>query len=218
MRFSNRLLEKTGLMAGVKMQASIAATCFSSSQFPKPGYPEVAFAGRSNVGKSTFINGIIQQRLAHVSSTPGKTRSINFYKVSGRKVFFLVDLPGFGFAQRARTERRAWADMIGQYISGRETLVLLIHLVDFRHGLLENDRMLQEWAEKHNVPVQVVFTKIDKIPKGKWASLFRKYSEPPFLSISDPLMVSMEKGWGLGEFGSFLDSFLDSVHSRAWEW
>lgn len=199
-------------MARGKMKASLAATCFTPSQFPPPGYPEVAFAGRSNVGKSTFINGIIQERLAHVSSTPGKTRSINFFKIRHKKDFLLVDLPGFGFARRARTERKAWADLIGQYISGRKTLVLLIHLVDFRHGLLENDRKLQEWAGDHKVPVQVVFTKIDKVPKGKWASSLRKYSDPPFLTVSEPLMVSMEKGWGIREFESFLDSYLGALN------
>jgi len=78
--------------------------------------------------------------------------------------------------------------------------------------LLENDRKLQEWAGDHKVPVQVVFTKIDKVPKGKWASSLRKYSDPPFLTVSEPLMVSMEKGWGIREFESFLDSYLGALN------
>ena len=83
-----------------KWKASLVSTAFKESQFPGASYPEIAFAGRSNVGKSTFINGIIQTKIAHVSSTPGKTRSINFFRVDYARKFILVDLPGFGFAQR----------------------------------------------------------------------------------------------------------------------
>ncbi|MDO9509031.1 MAG: ribosome biogenesis GTP-binding protein YihA/YsxC, partial [Thermovirgaceae bacterium] len=179
-----------------KLKASLLATSFNEDQFPGAGYPEIAFAGRSNVGKSTFINGIIQTRLAHVSSTPGKTRSINFFKVEHARNFILVDLPGFGFAQRGKEERKAWAKLIESYISKRESLCLLVHLVDFRHGMLENDSLLQEWVQKHKVPVQVVYTKIDKISKGNWPSLSAQYSRNPFSSISEPLLVSMEKGLG----------------------
>ena len=194
-----------------KWKASLMATSFNETQFPEIGYPEIAFAGRSNVGKSTFINGIIQTKLAHVSSTPGKTRSINFFKVESARKFILVDLPGFGFAQRGKEERKTWAKLIESYISKRESLALLVHLVDFRHGMLENDSQLQDWVQKYQVPVQVVYTKIDKISRGNWTSLAAKYAGNPFSTISDPILVSMEKGMGVGNFNSFLRSFMDSL-------
>ncbi|HOI81018.1 MAG TPA: ribosome biogenesis GTP-binding protein YihA/YsxC [Synergistales bacterium] len=194
-----------------RWEAFLAATCFSSDQFPPSRGPEIAFAGRSNVGKSTFINGLIRTPLAHVSSTPGKTRSINFYRVDHGEGFCLVDLPGFGFANRARSERDSWAKLIEKYITRRESLALLVHLVDFRHGLLENDRKLQEWATEQSVPVQVVFTKIDKIPRGRWPSFLRSYSVPQVSTVTDPFLVSMEKGWGAGDFILFLETYLKRV-------
>ncbi len=200
-----------------KLKASLLATCFNEDQFPDPGYPEIAFAGRSNVGKSTFINGIIQTRLAHVSSTPGKTRSINFFRVYHARDFILVDLPGFGFAQRGKVERKTWAKLIESYISKRGSLSLLVHLVDFRHGMLENDIQLQDWVRRYDVPVQVVYTKIDKISKGNRPSLTAQYAEKPFSSISEPLLVSMEKGLGVGEFNAFLESYLKALPESIWK-
>ena len=168
------------------------------------------------MGKSTFINGLIQKPLARISSTPGKTRSVNFFKVNAGKGFILVDLPGFGFASRSRSERMVWAKLIEEYIIRRDNLVLLIHLVDFRHGLLENDRIFQEWATGHGIPVQVVFTKIDKISRGRWASLLKQYSSPPISSMTEPFLVSMEKEWGAEQFAHFLESYLEDIEtSRA---
>lgn len=200
-----------------KWKASLVATCFNESQFPGACYPEIAFAGRSNVGKSTFINGIIQAKLAHVSSTPGKTRSINFFRVDNMRKFFLVDLPGFGFAQRGKNELRAWAHLIEGYMAKRESLALLVHLVDFRHGMLENDSQLQEWVRKHKIPVQVVYTKVDKISRGNWTSLASQHARKSFLSISDPILVSMEKGFGIGEFNNFLQGYLNSLPVSIWK-
>ncbi len=196
-----------------RWEAALTATCFTEQQFLPAQGLEVALAGRSNVGKSTFINGLIKKPLARVSGTPGKTRSVNFYRVNLGKGFTLVDLPGFGFASRSRSERTSWAKLIEEFIARRESLALLIHLVDFRHGFLENDRILQEWATGHGVPVQVVFTKIDKVPKGRWTPLLKKYSVPPASSVTEPFLVSMEKGWGVEEFILFLESYLEDAGS-----
>ncbi|NLO55631.1 MAG: YihA family ribosome biogenesis GTP-binding protein [Thermovirga sp.] len=196
-----------------KWEASLTATCFNVRQFPPSRGLEVALAGRSNVGKSTFINGLIQKPLARVSSTPGKTRSANFFKVNAGKGFTLVDLPGFGFASRSRSERAAWAKLIEEFMIHRDNLVLLVHLVDFRHGLLENDRIFQEWATGHGIPVQVVFTKIDKISRGRWASLLKQYSAPPTSSVVEPFLVSMEKDWGAEKFVLFLESYLEDIEA-----
>jgi len=191
-----------------RWEASLTATCFTERQFPPPQGPEIALAGRSNVGKSTFINGLVRKPLARVSGTPGKTRSVNFYWVNFGKGFTLVDLPGFGFASRSHSERASWARLIEEFITRRESLALLVHLVDFRHGFLENDKILQEWATDHGVPVQVVFTKIDKVPRGKWNPLLKEYSAPTVSTVTEPLLVSMEKGWGVEEFILFLESYL----------
>lgn len=202
-------------MSQARWRASLLATSFTESQFPDKSFPEIAFAGRSNVGKSTLINGMIQTRLAHVSSTPGKTRSINFFKVESTRRFILVDLPGFGFARRGKEERKNWADLIENYISKREPLALLVHLVDFRHGILENDSQLQDWVAKYSIPVQVVYTKIDKIARGRWASLVTAYSRKCFSSITDPLLLSAEKGIGISGLKVFLESYLGSLPTEA---
>jgi len=196
-----------------RWEAALAATCFTERQFPPAQGLEVALAGRSNVGKSTFINGLIRKPLARVSGTPGKTRSVNFYRELRKRLYTLVDLPGFGFASRSRSERASWARLIEEFITRRESLALLVHLVDFRHGFLENDRILQEWATGHGVPVQVVFTKIDKVPKSRWTPLLKKYSAPPASSVAEPFLVSMEKGWGVEEFMFFLESYLEEAGS-----
>ena len=112
------------------MGSFLIATCFTERQFPPPQGPEIALAGRSNVGKSTFINGLVRKPLARVSGTPGKTRSVNFYWVNFGKGFTLVDLPGFGFASRSHSERASWARLIEEFITRRESLALLVHLVD----------------------------------------------------------------------------------------
>jgi GTP-binding protein len=202
-------------MSQGRWKASLLATSFTESQFPDKSFLEIAFAGRSNVGKSTLINGMIQARLAHVSSTPGKTRSINFFRVESARRFILVDLPGFGFARRGKEERKNWADLIESYISKREPLALLVHLVDFRHGMLENDSQLQDWVAKYSIPVQVVYTKIDKIARGRWASLVAQYSRKTFSSITDPLLLSAEKGIGISDFKLFLENYLGSLPSEA---
>ena len=128
------------------MRVSLEATCFTPQQLPPEECPEVVIAGRSNVGKSSLINAFLGIRLAHVGATPGKTRSINFYRVEeDERPFRLVDLPGYGYASRSKAEKDAWLRLISAYVEGRAALRLVCHLVDFRHGLLANDLELQEW-------------------------------------------------------------------------
>lgn len=159
----------------MRWKASLEATCFSVSQLPSEGGPEVAVAGRSNVGKSTLINALLGTKLAHVGATPGKTRSINFYSVQAVVPFRLVDLPGYGYASRSKAERGEWSRLIASYVERRTTLRLVCHLVDFRHGLLENDRVLQEWLGECGKPTLVVFTKADKISRGRHRPLLQQY-------------------------------------------
>ncbi|NLB83964.1 MAG: ribosome biogenesis GTP-binding protein YsxC, partial [Synergistaceae bacterium] len=143
------------------------ATAYLPNQFPPPSLPEIAVAGRSNVGKSSLINRLIGVRLARVAAAPGKTRSVNFFLVEGvPDPFRLVDLPGYGYASRSKGERIKWSSLIESYISRRKNLALILHLVDFRHGLLENDRALQDWVRSMKIPLLVAFTKGDKISRS----------------------------------------------------
>ena len=130
--------------------------------FPTTHQMEIAFAGRSNVGKSSLLNRLINRRnLAHTSSTPGKTRAINFYNVSDR--YLLVDLPGYGYAKVSKTERESWRRVIESYLTEREQLSLVVSLVDSRHEATNLDHDLLEWLEAIERPHVVVLTKCDKI-------------------------------------------------------
>ena len=197
--------------------AFIEASCFNSAKFPAESeLPEIAFAGRSNVGKSSLINALLNAKLAHVGGTPGKTRSINFYKTEFNDVKLrLVDLPGYGYASRSKTERSEWLKLVSAYIAQRKNLILTCHLVDFRHGLLANDKELQEWLNSYKRDIFVVFTKADKIPKGKWRGTMQNYIMTQGLySVNVPIITSSEnssgKRAGIDELKNFLAEFIKS--------
>ena len=193
-----------------KWKVSLECTAFTADQFPPPEIPEIAVAGRSNVGKSTLINNLLGVRLAHVGATPGKTRSVNFFLVEREGVpFRLVDLPGYGYASRSKAERNTWSRLIESYVANRKSLWLVLHLVDFRHGLLENDASLQEWLDGVGLPVFVVFTKGDKIAKGKHRSTRDQFIRDGMKSIDVPIITSGDKGIGIQELRVFIESFLD---------
>ena len=190
-------------------RAFLEATCFKPAQLPPEGPPEVVMAGRSNVGKSSLINALLGAKLAHVGGTPGKTRSINFYRVEGERPFRVVDLPGYGYASRSKGERNEWLRLISAYMEERaEALRLVCHLVDFRHGLLANDRELQEWLNRYDRRMLVVFTKADKIPKGRWRGLVEQYVRDGLYSLDVPIVTSSEKRAGLDELRAFIEKFL----------
>ncbi|MFP4482435.1 MAG: ribosome biogenesis GTP-binding protein YihA/YsxC [Thermovirgaceae bacterium] len=195
-------------MTGANWSGTLVTTSYTSDQLPAESLPEIAFAGRSNVGKSSLINALLKRRIAKVSREPGKTRSLNFYIVQAKRAFQLVDLPGFGFAKRGKKERAHWADLIEGYIAKRGSLTLVIHLVDFRHGMLENDRQLQHWLSVHRVPFLIVFTKTDKIPTTKRVGLYRKHLKDLPETIGAPLCVSTEKNITVDELRETLDDFL----------
>ncbi len=193
------------------MTVTVEATCFTPAQLPPEGLPEIVVAGRSNVGKSSLINALLGKKLAHVGGTPGKTRSINFYLVDGgdeHPSFRLVDLPGYGYAARSKTEKRDWLRLISAYVEQREALRLVCHLVDFRHGLLANDRELQEWFVQQGKNLLVVFTKADKLPRGQWRGKVQQYVREGLYSVDVPIVTSAEKRAGLDELRSFIEKFL----------
>jgi GTP-binding protein len=146
--------------------AKIAVSAVKKEQYPKMDLPEFAFAGRSNVGKSSLINKLLARKtLARVSQTPGKTVTINFYNIDD--TIFLVDLPGYGYAKRSREEIETWGDMIEDYLTGRKQLKRVILLVDSRHAPTTDDKMMLEWirTSRPEDGAIVIATKTDKLKK-----------------------------------------------------
>lgn len=137
-----------------------------AEEYPQHDSIEVAFVGRSNVGKSSLLNSLLQKKgFAPISSSPGKTRSINFYGFHHRLAF--VDLPGYGYAKVSQEMKKSWSIMIEEYLYHRENLVGIIHLVDARHAPSKEDITMGEWLRGMGFPVLLVATKIDKISRGK---------------------------------------------------
>ena len=141
--------------------AEFLLSATAPAQFPPEGRPEVAFLGRSNVGKSTLLNTLIGRKLAFTSSTPGRTQSVNFFEIDRRLIF--VDLPGYGFAKAPKSISRGWQEVIDSYLLHRKSLTLCVLLLDSRRGWMDIDLQLKEWLEFHQRPYMVVATKVDKL-------------------------------------------------------
>lgn len=156
--------------------AKYLITAMNSGQYPAHHLPEVALVGRSNVGKSSLINTLVQQKnLARVAATPGKTRGINFYNID--QVFCLVDLPGYGYAKVSKAERSSWGEMIETYLFTRSQLRLIIMLVDIRHLPSEDDQLMYEWLKSQEKGHLVVASKVDKIPRGQVKNRLQELDE-----------------------------------------
>lgn len=135
-------------------------------QYPQDGLPEIAFVGRSNVGKSSAINTLLGRKsLARVSGSPGKTRTINFYLINNE--FYLVDLPGYGYAKTSKAERKSWGKMIETYLSSRNTLNEVVQIVDIRHEPSNDDVLMYNWLKHFGYGSVVLATKLDKVRKSQ---------------------------------------------------
>lgn len=146
--------------------AEFEKSAVSKEQYPKSGLLEFAFAGRSNVGKSSLINKVLNRKsLARVSGTPGKTITINFYNID--KKIYLVDLPGYGYAKRSKEEVAKWGEMMEDYLANREQLVQTILLVDSRHTPTAQDVQMAEWIRHYHDRLVVIATKLDKLKKSE---------------------------------------------------
>ncbi|MEE8886300.1 MAG: ribosome biogenesis GTP-binding protein YihA/YsxC [Eubacteriales bacterium] len=146
--------------------ASLDIVCGITSRLPDTGEPEVAFAGKSNVGKSSLINALLNRKaLARTSSTPGKTQTINFYHVN--RAFYLVDLPGYGFTNASPSVRQSWGRMIERYLKQSQTLINVFLLVDIRHEPNANDCQMYDWIRANGYQPVVIGTKLDKLKKSQ---------------------------------------------------
>ncbi|MCH5210572.1 MAG: YihA family ribosome biogenesis GTP-binding protein [Oscillospiraceae bacterium] len=144
--------------------ASLTISAVRPNQYPTTGYMEFAFAGRSNVGKSSMINKLLNRKsLARVSGTPGKTATINFYNIDD--TIYLVDLPGYGYAERSKQETEKWGKMMEDYLRDRETLVQTMLLVDSRHKPTKDDIQMAQWIRHYHDNLIVIATKMDKLKK-----------------------------------------------------
>lgn len=147
-------------------KAELAAVAVKKNQYPQDALPEVAFAGRSNVGKSSLLNTLTNRRnLARVSGSPGKTRTINFFQIND--AFRIVDLPGYGYAKLSKSATEHWGDMIEGYLSSRENLRCVILLVDIRHQPSAQDVQMYQWLQHYGLSGVVVATKADKISRNQ---------------------------------------------------
>lgn len=157
-------------------KADIEAVAVKKEQYPLPDFPEIAFAGRSNVGKSSLLNLLTnKKKLARTSSSPGKTRTINFYNINDE--FRIVDLPGYGYAKASKTEMATWGKMMEDYLENRDNLLKVVQLVDIRHAPSAQDIQMYEYLRYYNLSGLVVATKADKVSaneKQKCLATIRK--------------------------------------------
>jgi len=158
------------------------------SQYPTDGKPEFLLVGRSNVGKSSFINTVVNRKnIARVSATPGKTQTLNFYFVNNR--FFLVDVPGYGYALTSKEQQKKFGLMIEEYLEKRNELKRVFMLVDFRHKPTEDDLLMYNFLKYYHVPVTIVATKVDKVGSSKKDSNYKVLKESLDLVVGDDIVL-----------------------------
>lgn len=189
--------------------AEITHTAVAPSQFPNTGQPEIVFAGKSNVGKSSLINAVLgRKKLARTSGQPGKTRTINFYQVE-KKMYF-VDLPGYGYARVSKTEQAKWGKMVEGYLKGRKEIARVFLLLDIRHEPGPNDLMLYDWFLHYGTPITLLCTKSDKLGKNQVAKqtalIKRKMGQDSAIPFSSKTKDGRDEVWGI-----IMDSLGDFV-------
>lgn len=185
--------------------ARFETTAVKAEQYPTGIIPEVAFVGRSNVGKSSIINTLLNRKsLARVGAAPGKTRVINFYNVDNKLYF--VDLPGYGYAKVSKKEQLKWGTMIETYLNMRKQLGLIIMIIDIRHLPTENDKIMHLWLKERKIPYAIAATKADKISKSQVNTNINNIRKSlgiddqiPVIPVSSKTKQGREKLWVLIE-------------------
>ncbi len=188
--------------------ADIVISAVRPAQYPVEDMPEFALAGRSNVGKSSFINKMLNRKnLARTSSKPGKTQTLNFYIING--IMHFVDVPGYGYAKVSKSEREAWGKMIETYVTTREQLKAVIQIIDLRHPPSKDDCLMYDFLKHYQIPCIVIATKCDKIPKSKWQKHIKIVKDTLELEEGDPIiMFSSETGEGKDKAWATLESYM----------
>ena len=194
---------------------NLEIVCGITSKIPDTAYNEVAFAGKSNVGKSSLINALMNRKaLARTSAQPGKTQTINFYNIND--AMYLVDLPGYGFAQRGKENREQLKRIIENYILDREQLTNLFVLLDCRHEAQKIDLEFMEWLGESGVPFSIIFTKIDKISKGRLKENLKVYTDKlleTWEELPPIFLSSSEKKEGRDEILDYIESINNSLNN-----
>lgn len=184
----------------MQAQAQFLLSAVSAAQFPKAEAPEIAFLGRSNVGKSSLLNALVGEKAARVSSTPGRTRAINFFLISderGKERRIFADLPGYGYAKISKSVSAEWPKFIEPYLQERPTLALCISLVDANVPPRPNDRQLLDWLRAANREIVVVATKIDRLSGNERTRNLAALKRG--LEVDEILPVSAKTGYGIKE-------------------
>jgi GTP-binding protein len=192
-------------------KADLVAVAVKKNQYPEDNKREIAFAGRSNVGKSSLLNLLVNRKnLARVSGSPGKTRTINFYEINDE--FRIVDLPGYGYAKVSKSVTENWGDMIEAYLKDRQGLVKVVQLVDVRHAPSAQDVQMYEWLKHYGFDGVVVATKSDKISRNEMTKNISEIRKTLGLSPEDKVIpVSSLKRTGYDKLMEELDRLLEEV-------
>ena len=191
-------------------QAELDIVCGITSKLPDTGMPEVAFAGKSNVGKSSLINGLMNRKsLARTSGQPGKTQTINFYKINGER--YLVDLPGYGYARVSQAEKEKWGKMIEKYLHTSKNLKAVFLLIDIRHEPSANDCQMYEWILHHGYEPNIISTKLDKLKRSQIQKHLKMIKEGLQLKKGSTVIpFSAETKQGRDEIWEVIEALTDS--------
>jgi GTP-binding protein len=194
--------------------AEFLRSAVSVEQYPRQPLPEVAFAGRSNVGKSSLINTLLHRKgLAKTSSTPGKTQVINFFLINQR--FVLVDLPGYGYAKVPRHVQASWRSMVETYLQQRDTLRAVVQIIDARHVPTEQDQQLRHWLLHQGLQPVTVATKVDKLTRSQRQVNMREVRRALAMPLQEPLLLfSSQSREGRQQLWHHLETWLTPVRQQ----
>lgn len=195
-------------------QAEFVLSAASPADFPKNRLPEIAFAGKSNVGKSSVINRVLQRKnFARVGDTPGKTIHVNYFCID-RKCYF-VDLPGYGYAKVSNADRERWDDLINSYFEAQRHHTLLVQLIDCRHAPSADDFQMLRYLHYHNIPFVVALTKADKLKKSQLAKTQEEFETLclPY-GCQKVVLTSGENGYGIPELQAVLDAAIAAEYKE----
>lgn len=192
-------------------EATFLRSVAGSEQLPHDGLPQIAFSGRSNVGKSSLINALLNRKaLAQTSGTPGKTRLLNFYLIN--RSFYFVDLPGYGFAKVSLAERRQWRGLIENHLRNNPALTGIVALIDSRIGPTELDLELLAWLDELRLPAIVIATKADKLSRQQQTEQLKSIQQKiSHLPVREVMLFSARNGLGKAELWSWIKRFIENA-------